>query len=128
MSYHKLDPARTAMVDIDDTIILWDIDKYKHNKEDLRWVGEDNSFPALPHLKNIDLIKKVKMQGYGIVFWSAAGVDWVEHVIKRLGLEELPDVIMSKPEFAVDDLLDAKKIIKSVIWIEPETGEFKRNA
>src|ERR1035437_11138353 len=118
--YHKLDKDRTIYIDCDDTLIIWNPDKYIHEREDIRWIGETKFFSVLPHKKHIDFIRKIKMQGYGIVIFSAAGVNWAEKVVKTLGIEDLPDVIMSKPEFVIDDLLDAKKIIKSVIWIHPD--------
>lgn len=115
-------------MDIDDTTILWEPEKYPHEPEELVLIQDFNrQFPFLPHKKNIEFVNKLKLQGYGVVFWSAAGGEWAETVTKALGLEDLPDVIMSKPEFAMDDLLDAKKIIKQVIWLDPVTGEIKRN-
>lgn len=125
---NKINKPRTVMVDVDDTLIIWDPEKYPHTENDLIWIEDYNrSLPFLPHKKNIDFIQKLKLQGYGIVIWSAAGGDWAETVVKALHLQDLPDVIMSKPEFAVDDLLSAKGIIKQVIWLDPVTGEFKRS-
>lgn len=123
-----LNNSRTAMVDIDDTILLWEPDKYIHNKEDLITIEANSvSKTFLPHAKNIEFIKALKLQGYGIVFWSASGPEWCQKIVTKLGLEEVANVIMGKPELAMDDLLDAKRIIKSVIWIDPNTGEYKRN-
>lgn len=128
MSYIKLDKARVIYLDIDDSTILWEPNKYKHNPDDVvQMTDEWGSFPVLPHKFNIDFVRKLKTQGYGVVAWSAAGADWAETVINKLGLKELPDFIISKPEICIDDLLDAKRIIKSVIWLDPETGEYKRN-
>lgn len=128
MSYHKLDKERTVYCDTDDTLIAWFPENYKHTEEDLiRIESDDQIHVFMKHKKHIDFLWKLKAQGYGIVIFSAAGVNWVEKVVNKLGIQNLPDVIMSKPEFVIDDLLDAKKIIKSVIWIHPDTGDFKRN-
>lgn len=116
------------MVDVDDTLILWSPEKYPHEEKDLIILEDDGKiFKFLPHFKNIEFIQTLKLQGYGIVVWSASGPDWCERIIKVLKLETLPHVIMGKPELAIDDLLDAKRIIKSVVWIDPKTGEYKRN-
>lgn len=122
-----LDQSRLACFDCDDTLINWDISKYPHTEDELVQVPDKQyHWKVLPHHKNIELLKRLKAQGYGIVVWSAAGNDWARTVIQMLGIEPFVDICMSKPELAVDDLLEAKRIIKSVIWIDPITGEYKR--
>ena len=122
-----LDQSRLACFDCDDTLVNWDISKYPHTEDELVQVPDDQyHWKVLPHHKNIELLKRLKAQGYGIVVWSAAGNDWARTVIQMLGIEQFVDICMSKPELAVDDLLEAKRIIKSVIWIDPITGEYKR--
>lgn len=126
MNYLK--QSRTVMIDIDDTILLWNPEEYPHVESDLITIEEDgHQFKFLAHKKHIEFIRKLKLQGYGIVFWSAGGNEWAQRIVNKLGIQELADVIMSKPEFALDDLLDATKIIKSVVWIDPTTGKYKRN-
>lgn len=126
--YKKLEKERVAFFDCDDTLILWDNEKYGGPNAETVDFGDDTTyFPIIPHIRNIELLKKLKLQGYGIVIWSAAGAEWAEKVTKKLKLEEYTDFVMAKPEICVDDLLDAKRIIKSVIWLDPETGEYKRN-
>ena len=75
----------------------------------------------------IRFLKNLKRQGYTIVVWSAASGSWASRVVKQLNLEQFVDITMSKPEFCVDDLLEAKKIIKQIIYIDPITGEFQRS-
>lgn len=124
----KLNKARTVFCDVDDTIILWDISKYESITEEHIDLGDkDLYFPVIPHRKNIALLTKLKLQGCGIVVWSAAGVDWAEKVVTKLNLTDIVDVVVSKPEIAIDDLLQADRIIKSIIWIDPVSGEMKRN-
>lgn len=128
MSYFKLDKERVVYIDVDDTIILWEPEKYHYDSDEIVLIrGFNREFPFLPHKRNIEFVQKLKLQGYGVVVWSAAGANWASTVIDKLGLQDLPDVILSKPELAVDDLLEPKHIIKSIIWIDPETGEFKRS-
>lgn len=115
-------------MDIDDTCIIWEPEKYSHKEEDIIWIEDYNrKFPFLPHKRNIEFVQKLKLQGYGVVCWSAAGANWAETVIKKLGLEDLPDIIISKPELCVDDILEPKRIIKSIVWLHPDTGVFQRN-
>lgn len=125
---NKIQQPRTVMLDVDDSIILWTPENYAHDDDELLVLEDDGKIMRfLPHYKNIEFVKTLKFQGYGIVCWSAAGVDWAERIVKALHLEEYIDVCMSKPEFAIDDLLQADRIIKSVLWIDPKTGEYKRN-
>ena len=124
----KLEQSRTVMVDVDDSIILWFPEQYQHLPENLIIIeGNGQQIAFLPHFKNIEFIKRLKLQGYGIVIWSASGPDWCEKIVKALNIENIPDVIMGKPELSIDDLLDAKKILKQIIWIDPVTGEYKRS-
>lgn len=128
MSYQKLDKEKVVYVDVDDTIIMWEPEKYLHEESEIVWIDDyTRTFPFLPHKKNIEFVKKLKLQGYGVIVWSAAGASWAETVVNKLGLADLPDMIISKPELCIDDLLESNRIIKSIVWIHPETGEFKRN-
>lgn len=127
--YTKLNKDRVVYLDVDDSIIAWEPEKYPHSPDEIVNITDGTRiFPFLPLKRNIEFVQKLKLQGYGVVVWSAAGASWAEHVIKSLKLEDLPDMIISKPELCVDDLLEANRIIKSIVWICPDTGEFKRNA
>lgn len=114
--------------DVDDTLICWSPELYPHQEADLVTINDyDRQFQFLPHKKHLDFLHKLKLQGYGIVIWSAAGASWAETVVIALGIQDIPDMILSKPELAMDDFLEAKQIIKSILWIHPETGEYLRN-
>lgn len=129
MAYLKLEKERVVYCDVDDTLILWDTKIYPHEEKDLiTFSDEYGIWQLLPHQANINFLINLKRQGYGIVVWSAAGASWAETVINKLGLQKIPDMILSKPELAMDDLLEPDRIIKSVVWIHPVTGDFKRNA
>ena len=124
----KLPQARVVTFDVDDTMLMWEPEKYEHTPEELLcFTDEYGQWHLLPHVNHVMFMRKLKQQGYGIVLWSAAGTDWAEKAAEMLKIEDLVDVCMSKPEFAVDDLLEAKRIIKSVIWLDPVTGDFKRS-
>jgi len=129
MAYIKLAKDRVVYLDIDDSCIIWEPEKYKHHEDEIIWIEDyGRKFPFLPHKRNIEFVQKLKLQGYGVVCWSAAGASWAETVICKLGLQDLPDMILSKPELCVDDILEPKRILKSIVWLHPETGEFLRNS
>jgi hypothetical protein len=123
--YKRLKKERVVYTDCDDTLIMWE--QFKDSDELYDALEIEPGFKVYPNYKNIEFILKLKHQGYGVVIWSAAGSEWAEKVTKLLGLEEVADFVMAKPEICLDDLLDAKRIIKSVVWLDPNTGEFKRN-
>ena len=125
----ELGDKRTVFVDCDETLVNWNLDKSLdidvHGV--IKFETPNGQLELIPHWQHIDFLKKIKMQGYTIVVWSACGGKWASDVVHRLGLQSHVDATMSKPEFAIDDLLDAKRIIKSILWIDPKTGEFKRS-
>jgi hypothetical protein len=122
----ELKSGRTVAIDCDETILNW---SYPIDSKDLITIcneeGQCRQFQ--PHYNNINFLKSLKVQGYTIIVWSTASGKWATKVVKALGLEDYVDATSDKLEFAVDDLLDARKIIKQVIWLDPVTGEFKRN-
>ena len=122
----ELKSGRTVAVDCDETLLAW---SYPENAQGLITISNEKgqSKTFWPHKKNIDFVKALKIQGYTIIVWSAASGTWASRVVRELELEEYVDLTCDKLEFAVDDLLDAKKIIKQVIWLDPISGEFKRN-
>ncbi len=123
-----LNKERVVYLDCDDSAIIWEPEKYPHTEDELvHYEDAYGRWSFLPHKKNIEFVKNVKRQGYGVVVWSAAGANWATKVVQMLKLEDYVDAVLSKPEIAVDDLLDAKKIIKQVIWIDPIDGTYKRN-
>jgi hypothetical protein len=122
----ELKSGRTVAVDCDETILNW---TYPEGSKDLITICNDQNQcrQFQPHLHNINFLKSLKVQGYTIIVWSAGSGNWASKVVKALQLEEYVDLTCDKLEFAIDDLLDAKKIIKQVIWLDPISGEFKRN-
>lgn len=123
----ELKSGRTVAVDCDETLLNW---SYPSDANGLiTLANEDGQCKTYwPHHYNIEFLKALKVQGYTIIVWSAASGKWATRVVKALKLEEYVDLTCDKLEFAMDDLLDAKKIIKSVIWIDPDTGEYRRNS
>jgi hypothetical protein len=92
--------------DCDDTLVLWG---KKESPEDEEIVIKDVYMPnstitLVKHQRNIDLLKRNKGQGRGIIVWSAGGVFHAEEIVKALKLENYVDLIVAKPMQYVDDL------------------------
>ncbi len=87
--------------DVDDTLVMWGMRDHPEAKE-----FENCGFKELlvPHAKHIELLKQAKFRGHVVIVWSAGGADWAEEVVKKLGLESYVDVIVSKPDWFIDDL------------------------
>jgi FMN phosphatase YigB (HAD superfamily) len=95
----------TLFSDVDETLILFGKEDHPEAIE-----LENNGFKmrVVPHKKHIDMIKRCKFRGHRIVVWSAGGSEWAEHVVKSLGLEDYVDLVISKPDFYIDDLKSDK--------------------
>lgn len=100
-----LESDLVVYVDIDETLIswtapepIWELRPFVNIKNN----GYTQTF--YPMVKNIEQVKKHKLIGHKIVFWSAGGWAWVKKVITELDLIEYADAIMSKPRWIIDDL------------------------
>jgi len=118
--------GRTAFIDCDDTLVLWDYQDYPES-EHITITEGDSSMTMVPHDYHIKFIKNLKVQGYGLVVWSAAGGEWADKVAKLLNLEDIIDICIAKPEFVMDDLFTADQIIKSIVYFDPKTHERVNN-
>lgn len=79
-----------ATVDIDDTLALW--------------VENSDNGPRFEiNLKLVEQIRRHKMRGHFVIGWSAGGVNWAVDVIRKAGLSEFFDLVMTKPQFMWDD-------------------------
>jgi len=114
--------------DVDDTIVMWSdrfTQPHTNNAGTIQSIEITDpynkvTYNLIPHLKHIDLIKKMKGRGYYIRIWSAGGVKWAEAVIKKLGLESFVDSIETKPLKYVDDLTSPSDILGARIYLRNE--------
>lgn len=91
--------------DVDDTLVknfLEVADQIKHANEFIHIAEFDRL--VVPYYEHIALLKQFKAQGKYIVVWSQGGYKWAEAVVDALGLRSEVDLIMTKPEYYVDDL------------------------
>jgi predicted HAD superfamily phosphohydrolase YqeG len=77
---------KVVYCDIDMTLIMW-------NGDDT-WTRND---------KHINLLRQFKLQGFGLVAWSAGGYEWAQKAVEMLGLEEIFDICINKPDWHIDD-------------------------
>lgn len=93
-------------VDVDETLILWGPPE---DPEDVELLIKDSyltkhHFKAIPHNRNIELLKRNKAQGRTIIVWSAGGMKHARNIVKVLKLTKFVDVVMGKPIIYLDDL------------------------
>lgn len=124
---------QTVFCDVDDTLVMWSATPEELEAHGVIFEcpgsfsiidGELVPSPSwkerlLPHRKHIEQLKKHKMRGHTIVVWSAGGYDWAAAVVKTLGLENVVDLVISKPIWAYDDLQPAEFMPKSQ-WMKDE--------
>lgn len=119
----KIPDQQTTFFDVDNTLVLWHdfmpIDESNIHKA-IKLNAGDYYVMCLPHEKHIQSMKEHKARGHSIVVWSQGGADWAEEVVKKLGLESIVDVVMSKPTWAYDDLPASAFIPEAIrIWKQP---------
>jgi phosphoglycolate phosphatase-like HAD superfamily hydrolase len=116
-SYHN---ARTLFVDIDETLIHYEIDF--DSLEGTILLSNDptgvGSIRVKPIPTSIDMVKKFKAIGYDCFAWSQSGGDWAERVVKAVGLEDYFTACMSKPMWYLDDLEHTK-------WMGPRIDPYE---
>ena len=78
---------KVLFIDVDNTLIIWESGDKWH-----------------PHKAHIALLEQFKLQGHGVVVWSAGGWKWASRAIKMLGIEHLVDYAINKPDWWADDL------------------------
>lgn len=100
MSYVKVPDRRIAFFDTDETIISH-FPVVGGTAYEVMFNGVTRTIYSMP--KNIDLISELRLCGYQIVVWSLSGADHAERMVNLLGLGELVDLIVSKPNLYVDD-------------------------
>jgi len=112
----KLDNDKLLMVDVDSTLFMYDWPESMNDK--VIYINNNGwQQPVVLNTNHIELIKKFKWLGYGVVIWSLTGSAWAAKAAKICGLEEYVDLVMSKPLFYCDDL-KAEDILGKRIYKE----------
>lgn len=105
--------------DVDDTLVMWEDDQNSKNPlyKKFKCPQGIGYYYLKPHQKHIDLMKKYKRRGFGIKVWSHGGMKWAKEVIRVLELEAYVDIVETKPDRYVDDLL-CKEFMGQRVYIK----------
>lgn len=117
-----IDIKRPFYVDVDDTLILWNISEYQDRRGEFQTLTL-NGYPTeiLPHRFNINLVKKFAKMGYMVIVHSQSGIEHARSVVLQLGLEDYVSAVGDKPTFMLDD--KGVSGWAAQIWRHPTTGE-----
>lgn len=110
-----------AYFDVDDTLIMHDNKRYTHVITDP--YNNKIKVKVRVHKRHIDLMKRYKDRGFGIVVWSNGGCQWAKTVVEHLKLTDLVDLVVSKPNKVIDDL-QLNEILSSRVYLN-ETGKLE---
>lgn len=113
--------TRLVMFDVDDTLVIWDWRSVDSEGKGLVTIKDPNGGCAeavLPHYRHIELMRQFKARGHTVVVWSQGGHEWAAEVCKVLGIENIVDLVMDKPNWYVDDL-HANAWMKAPIYLDP---------
>lgn len=117
----------TILFDIDETLIFHK--EWHPGKADVpvdRIAVYDHRIQRTLEVKlneeNIALLKQSKARGRCVIVWSNAGYEWATIVIKKLGLTDHVDYVLTKPGCYVDDL-DANQFMHRVYLGGSEDGK-----
>lgn len=95
---------QTTFVDVDDTLILWSPTEEQLLKYGINYTSPNgHSTVLVPHLPNIEQLKKHAERQHTIIVWSNGGYQWAAEAVKLLKLEAYVDLVISKPTWFYDD-------------------------
>jgi hypothetical protein len=107
--------------DVDDTLIMWDLSATEYESSNLIRIVDPASGVSrycLPHQRHIDLMQEFKVRGHTIVVWSQGGSEWAHRAVVALGIENLVDVVIGKPDWYVDDR-GVESWMKKPVYLHP---------
>lgn len=108
--YHKLKDKPGVWCDVDDTLVMWPgAGKFQVDETNIDQClklecGPNNFVYCMPNKEHIEALKQHKARGHIICVWSQGGADWAEEVVKALKLQDVVDLVCSKPNWLIDDL------------------------
>lgn len=99
-----LEGNQSTFVDVDDTLILWNPTEEQKAKYGSIYVSPEGYATVLvPHLPNIEQLKKHAERGHTVIVWSAGGWRWAAEAVKFLKLEAYVTLVLEKPIWYYDD-------------------------
>jgi predicted phosphatase len=112
------------VVDIDDTLLLWDIQDVTVPYTRFTEPHLGNYIRVHVNVNNIRLMKEKKKRGATIILWSQGGYEYAEVVAKALDITKYVDYVMTKPVGVIDDL-EASAWMPKAVNI-PYTKNYKK--
>lgn len=114
--------TRNVYFDVDDTLVIWDWKEIDPSGTGLIAITNPDN-PAvteyvLPHFRHIELLRQFSVRGHTVWVWSQGGAAWADAVCRALGLENVVNYAVDKPNWYVDDL-HANAWMKSPIYLHP---------
>ena len=76
--------------DVDDTLILFAVEGGVDNHPDAIEMscGPLSTVKVVPHKRHIEYLKNLHANGFHIIVWSAAGMEWAAEAVEKLGLNQ----------------------------------------
>lgn len=116
--YAVVHSTRSVWYDVDNTLVF-SLREYPHQISNE--IVKINGRKFWVHVPHVETIKDFKARGHTVVIWSAGGAEWAEMVVKALQLEDCVDLVISKPDWFVDDkpanmfMAESKRFFKGMI-------------
>lgn len=113
--------TRSVFFDVDDTLVIWDWQSVNPEGNGLISITNPScgvSELVHPHLRHIELMKQFKARGHTVYVWSQGGSEWAAAVCKALGIENMVDYVLDKPNWYVDDL-HVNAWMRAPIYLDP---------
>lgn len=113
--------TRSVFFDVDETLVMFNWREIDPEGKGLVQIKDPNGSVALhvlPHYRHIELMKEFKARGHTVYVWSQGGHEWAAEVCRVLGIENLVDYVLDKPNWYVDDL-HVNAWMKAPIFLDP---------
>lgn len=116
----------TVYFDVDSTLVFsyHELEKQVDRKQlsKMKVVSIDGR-PFIPHEEHVETIRDFKARGHNVVVWSAGGAAWAATVVFKLGLDEVVDLCINKPDWYFDDLPVNKWMPKNIHYYKKVINE-----
>jgi FMN phosphatase YigB (HAD superfamily) len=116
---------KSVFFDVDSTLLSWEPIDPSHPDAVAVPSETGRSFTHLKaHVNHIKQMKAHKFRGHTIFVWSAGGAAWAERAIIALGLKDVVDYVIDKPDWCYDDKSPEDYMPKSY-WLHDEMEKQK---
>lgn len=92
--------TKIVYYDVDNTLVF-SLREYPHQISNE--IIKINGRKFWVHLPHVETVRDFKARGHTVVVWSAGGAEWAENVVTALKLNDVVDLVISKPDWIWDD-------------------------